>query len=718
MILGTHADGRLIAVPGASVLVRKDGATATVYSSRAKAAMANPLPNGVAAGAPGIDLQGNMTVWLDAGDGYDAVITVGDVSTTIPFPTITPDAEDIAAPIPPGTYVKGDVLFDVRTAPSYDPIASDNSAAIRERLADAASAGGSALLPPGTTGFSGDIEVLAKAGLVGLGGGSKNASASLLVARNAAARVKVGTPGVANRGPMIGGFDIDANGLGLNPLYLACTSRHFEAMHVYSSVAAPSGHIGILFDTAQNNSLDKVNSTDGGINWCFDNGAGGNASWKCDSSFAAVSAVVFRESTGTGPYPVPQHNVFHHGVYERIPEGGSTPLIDHGAGIDNQFYSPLFNGGFATVPLTLLKMWAQANRDSANLQVYGGRWSGPPGIGIVAISLESAGIDIHLYGLSQFKNVSTIWNLPVAGPQVSIEEDHQVGSPTWKTGAGAEGTIIRRRFRSVQEITRTAVTDTWLMGLLSGEAGIRWRMRGDALEIGSGTDFAPDVLFRRIAANVAGVGADDAFRLGATTTAARPAAATAGAGALIHDSDVGRPIWSIGASWKESAAKDEVDALSARRTRVVKTADQNFIDNNKANVADMVLPIGANETMDFHGDVIYDSTTANDLQLDFTGPVGSALKWSMTVLGTTATSATGSGNFNVAIARDQSVNGGGARAAGAARVLVYAAIRGVLRNGATAGSLQLRAAKVNITDAATPADDAVVYSDSFLVGTR
>lgn len=97
MILGTNAEGRLIAVPGATVTIRKDGAPTTVYADRTKAALANPVPVGVAAGAPGVDLQGNLTVWMDPDYGYDATVTVGAVTTIVPFPTISPDIEDTFA---------------------------------------------------------------------------------------------------------------------------------------------------------------------------------------------------------------------------------------------------------------------------------------------------------------------------------------------------------------------------------------------------------------------------------------------------------------------------------------------------------------------------------------------------------------------------------------------------------------------------------------------
>lgn len=67
-----------------------------------------------------------------------------------------------------------------------------------------------------------------------------------------------------------------------------------------------------------------------------------------------------------------------------------------------------------------------------------------------------------------------------------------------------------------------------------------------------GTD-SGDTELERKAAGVLGVGADDAFRTGSTTTAARPSASTAGAGAVMFDTDFDRPIWSDGSAWIDGA---------------------------------------------------------------------------------------------------------------------------------------------------------------------
>jgi hypothetical protein len=102
-----NAAGYLIAVPGASVLIRQNGVACTVYSSNAGAAMTNPVPSGVAPGTAGVDTRGTLVVYLEPGTGYDGVATVGNVASTFAIPDISPDVSDVQAPIAAGTYVGG-----------------------------------------------------------------------------------------------------------------------------------------------------------------------------------------------------------------------------------------------------------------------------------------------------------------------------------------------------------------------------------------------------------------------------------------------------------------------------------------------------------------------------------------------------------------------------------------------------------------------------------
>lgn len=100
--------GYLILVPGASVLIRQDGVACDVFADNDGAAMTNPVPTGVSVGTAGVDVNGTLLVYLDPGTGYDGVATVGAAVSTFPLPDVSPDVEDVQAPIPSGTFVPAD----------------------------------------------------------------------------------------------------------------------------------------------------------------------------------------------------------------------------------------------------------------------------------------------------------------------------------------------------------------------------------------------------------------------------------------------------------------------------------------------------------------------------------------------------------------------------------------------------------------------------------
>jgi hypothetical protein len=106
-LLGVPANnalGYLVLVPGASVLIRQDGVECDVFADNDGAAMTNPVPTGVSPGTAGVDTRGTLVVYLDPGNGYDGVATVGNVASTFAIPDISPDVSDVQGPIPAGTY--------------------------------------------------------------------------------------------------------------------------------------------------------------------------------------------------------------------------------------------------------------------------------------------------------------------------------------------------------------------------------------------------------------------------------------------------------------------------------------------------------------------------------------------------------------------------------------------------------------------------------------
>lgn len=85
----------------ATIEIRLVGTTtkATLYASRAKTALANPVPTGVASTDAGLDTLGNLVFYADPGE-YDAATTINGVTATKRI-VVGVDAE---LPAPNGTY--------------------------------------------------------------------------------------------------------------------------------------------------------------------------------------------------------------------------------------------------------------------------------------------------------------------------------------------------------------------------------------------------------------------------------------------------------------------------------------------------------------------------------------------------------------------------------------------------------------------------------------
>ena len=115
-LLGARAGSPfLVAVTEADeVLIRQDGAECTVYGDNDKAALANPVPIGVDAGEAGLSTRGELLVYLEAGRGYDAQITVGETVVIVPLPDISPDVDDA------GGGVAADLVAEATTRATAD----------------------------------------------------------------------------------------------------------------------------------------------------------------------------------------------------------------------------------------------------------------------------------------------------------------------------------------------------------------------------------------------------------------------------------------------------------------------------------------------------------------------------------------------------------------------------------------------------------------------
>lgn len=86
----------------------------------------------------------------------------------------------------------------------------------------------------------------------------------------------------------------------------------------------------------------------------------------------------------------------------------------------------------------------------------------------------------------------------------------------------------------------------------TGEANARFTMdSAGKQEWGNGTS-SRDTVIERKQANVMGLGTDDAWRTGLSTTASRPTPASVGQGSQFFDTTLNKPIWSTGSAWVDA----------------------------------------------------------------------------------------------------------------------------------------------------------------------
>lgn len=80
----------LVNVPSAAIYLSDKTTLAAIYADESGTALANPVPTGVAVGAPGIDVDGNLNVWFDLGVTY-FILALG-VYTRLPM--VPPHGKD------------------------------------------------------------------------------------------------------------------------------------------------------------------------------------------------------------------------------------------------------------------------------------------------------------------------------------------------------------------------------------------------------------------------------------------------------------------------------------------------------------------------------------------------------------------------------------------------------------------------------------------------
>lgn len=109
---------------------------------------------------------------------------------------------------------------------------------------------------------------------------------------------------------------------------------------------------------------------------------------------------------------------------------------------------------------------------------------------------------------------------------------------------------------SMMVTVRANVTDQAYTTALATDVNWRWYARMDGRLFWGDGAAALDTNLYRLSADL--LRTDDSFyaggwlRPGQYSTAGRPAAATAGVGAMVFDTTLGKPIWSDGAGWKDA----------------------------------------------------------------------------------------------------------------------------------------------------------------------
>lgn len=436
--------------------------------------------------------------------------------------------------------------IDARRYVKWDGV-TDDTAGITAALTAAQNAGGGdVLFPAGVGCFSGVISVPSGVNILGMGNG-KGAPATTFKATAAGAELRWGVAagGVGNRGGVSGGFLVDGNNIARTPFHLlVCVQRTFESIDIVGAVTA-----GLLVEYAQNNLFSNIAVEDcvTGTGIVLDNGAGGNLFLRCESNANLVQVSVQQTGTDSGTvvgYAVPSHNKFVHGIFERPPAAG-TVVVSHTAGTSNYFESCMLAAtGSYGHPVTLLDVAYQGFNASGPVYVLGGQLQGQTA-DVTGIAV-SDGATLTTRQSPYFLNL--IVGIAVAtGANVDI--DNFRASTVLTRFTGNYDAYARFRFNVAMEHAvygaiqlaheiRDAVTNFPYYRLL-GDGSLNWY---------PGTGFVPDARLYRSAAGT--LTADAAFRPGRYAT--RPSAATVGAGAMIYDTTIEKPIWSNGTVWKDA----------------------------------------------------------------------------------------------------------------------------------------------------------------------
>jgi len=530
------------ALPGVSVLVHTStGAVASLFSDNGVTPKANPVTTNSDGEYSFYAADGIYTLYL-SGSGY--------VSET---------REGVALFDPSGFTVTSPATFGVIA----DGVTDNYAALVAMNTALAAAGGGVAYFPSGVIAWSGVITVPTNVIWLGSGCSSQDQAGTTFKALASTFQLAFGGRGSANKynGSSGGNFNVDGNNIAPAPLYMGRCLQIFWCNIVVKNGAA--GGQAWLIEEAQNCSFNNCNIEVGaGNGLVLDCGAGGHAFYRCEITSTAGPGIVVRETTGTGPYPVPTHIKFDHCIIERQ-TGGCAIRIGETAVVTSVGYDIVFDqcifalGQSSGVVGNLVDI-----QRGVRIRFFAPNFSGDQTV--TTGMFVGNGSSVLITGIARVFTLLNLFNLTAGG---SLDYDQYVvagGSVTniW-TGSGAQNTYARHQIMSPLQITRPTTADTYLINYVAGEVQPRSRMNGDgSIAFGDGTN-APDAnVFRSAAGRIGTTGSfnpSNGLILNALTAA--PTGANLSPGLIVRadgvtwnplgtGGGVSYVVWYTGTTWR------------------------------------------------------------------------------------------------------------------------------------------------------------------------
>lgn len=446
--------------------------------------------------------------------------------------------------------------FDVRIyEAACDGVTDDTAAVIAAAAAASAEGGGLVTVPSGTCCISGSIVLPPNVDIRGQGKKS-----TIFKCLAPGAQLAFGPPsGLFGYGGMSGSFTVDGNALATTPIQVGQTVQR-SFIDILST-----GAVGSAWNVsqAQNCAFVGCDGVSSAYGITLDLGAGGNVFYRCEFDSNTTTQAYITE-TGTAShlvYTIPTHNKFDHCIFEiQAAAATATSCVSLDAGSNNFFDDCVFatsSGIAADIPCVAFSNGAFRG-DAPSITHFNGSifFGATVSSTKYGYGIEHSGAfcDIYLTGTNTFINLNAAFHL---GDSARVHVDNSIFKASVTNdfvsngGAFTADDLITLEIARRVNITRTNATDRAL-GFYKAGAGQWMQATADGkFQWGDGSGFTFDTNLYRSAANT--LRTDDALKVQATTTAARPSAATLGVSAQIFDLTLKCPIWSDGANWVNGA---------------------------------------------------------------------------------------------------------------------------------------------------------------------